>query len=74
MLLIGKKFQIAKLDDSTQQQMLFIVDQFGDTPESQQLVMELETEYQKNLAKIAADKAKMGNADLLMNFPILLSS
>lgn len=34
----------------------------------------LQSNYEKSLAKLNEDRAKMGNADLLMNLPILIAS
>lgn len=37
-------------------------------------VMAINQAYEEDLAKLEEDKAKMGNADLLMNLPILMAS
>ena len=37
-------------------------------------VMAINQAYEEDLSKLEEDKAKMGNADLLMNLPILMAS
>lgn len=40
----------------------------------EQQYSDLQKSYQQDLAKLNEDRAKMGNADLLMNLPVLLAS
>lgn len=42
--------------------------------ERQQKILSLNDKYEKSLAKLNEDRLKMGNADLLMNIPILTAS
>lgn len=49
----------------------------GYSPEAkayEQSIAEMKSQYENDLAKLNEDRAKMGNADLLMNLPILLAS
>lgn len=66
--------QIAKLNDWHQAQLTAIAAEHGNTDYYEDLVAEENKRYEETLAKISEDKLKMGNADLLMNIPLLMAT
>ena len=66
--------QKMQLDDKHFQMLQAIEEQYGGTEMYNALVAQENNTYNSTLAKLAEDRAKMGNADLLMNIPILMAS
>lgn len=68
------ELQKAQLDDRYNQKMQAIGDIYGGTEMYNQLVSAESQAYNEALGKLSEDRLKMGNADLLMNIPVLLAS
>lgn len=68
------ELQKAQLDDRYNQRMQAIGDIYGGTEMYNQLVSAESQAYNEALEKLSEDRLKMGNADLLMNIPVLLAS
>lgn len=66
--------QKMQLDDKHDNMLKAIEDQYGGTEMYDALVAQENNTYNSTLAKLSEDRAKMGNADLLMNIPILMAS
>lgn len=66
--------QKAQLDDQHSARLQFIEDKYAGTEMYNQLVMQENANYESTLGKLTEDRLKMGNADLLMNVPVLLAS
>lgn len=64
----------AQLDDQYSQRLQTIENQYGGTEIYDQLVASERESYNQALEKLSEDRLKMGNADLLMNIPILTTS
>ena len=67
------ELQKAQLDDKHNAR-LQAIEQFAGTEMYNQLVMQENANYEDTLGKLTEDRLKMGNADLLMNIPILTAS
>lgn len=63
-----------QLDDQHTARLQFLEDQYAGTEMYNQLVMQENANYEATLGKLTEDRLKMGNADLLMNIPILTAS
>lgn len=68
------QYQKQQLDDVYAQKFQALEDAYGNTEMYDGMKMQLQDDYKKSLAKITEDRTKMGNADLLMNLPILTAS
>lgn len=68
------ELQKAQLDDRYNQRMQAIGDIYGGTEMYNQLVSAESQAYNEALGKLSEDRLKMGNVDLLMNIPVLLTS
>lgn len=66
--------QKTQLDDQHSARLQFLEDQYAGTEMYNQLVMQENANYEATLGKLTEDRLKMGNADLLMNIPILTAS
>ena len=66
--------QKAQLDDKHNARLEFLGNQYAGTEMYNQLVMQENTNYEATIGKLTEDRLKMGNADLLMNLPILMAS
>lgn len=66
--------QKTQLDDQHSARLQFLEDQYAGTEMYNQLVMQENANYETTLGKLTEDRLKMGNADLLMNIPILTAS
>ena len=66
--------QKMQLDDKHSNMLKAIEEQYGGTEMYDALVAQENNTYNSTLAKLSEDRAKMGNADLLMNIPILMAS
>lgn len=64
----------AQLDDKYSQRLQSIKNTYEGTEIYDQLVKAEQDAYNKALGKLSEDRLKMGNADLLMNIPILTAS
>lgn len=64
----------AQLDDEYNQRLQSIKDTYEGTEIYDQLVRAEQDAYNQALGKLNEDRLKMGNADLLMNIPILTAS
>ena len=64
----------AQLDDEYNQRLQSIKNTYGGTEIYDQLVRTEQSAYNQALGKLNEDRLKMGNADLLMNIPILTAS
>ena len=64
----------AKIDDEYNQRLQSIKNTYEGTEIYDQLLMTEQDAYNKALGKLNEDRLKMGNADLLMNIPILTAS
>lgn len=64
----------AQLDDKYRQRLQDIKNTYEGTEIYDQLVRAEQDAYNKALGKLSEDRLKMGNADLLMNIPILTAS
>lgn len=64
----------AQLDDEYNQRLQSIKNTYGGTEIYDQLVRAEQSAYNQALGKLNEDRLKMGNADLLMNIPILTAS
>lgn len=62
------------LDERHAQYLQAIEDNYKGTEMYDALISNAHNSYAQTLAKIEEDRAKMGNADLLMNLPVLLAS
>ena len=65
--------QKAQLDD-THNANLRAIEQYKDTEMYYQMLAQENANYESTLGKLSEDRLKMGNADLLMNIPILTAS
>lgn len=63
-----------QLDDQHTARLQFLEDQYAGIEMYNQLVMQENANYEATLGKLTEDRLKMGNADLLMNIPILTAS
>ena len=63
-----------QLDDKHTARLQFLEDQYAGTEMYNQLIMQENANYEATLGKLTEDRLKMGNADLLMNIPILTAS
>lgn len=61
-------------NDEYQQLLSSIEQKYGGTEMETDLKMQAAEEYQTKLAEIEKGRARMGNADLLLNIPILMAS
>ena len=68
------QYQKQQLDDVYAQKFQALEDTYEGTEMYDSMKMQLQDDYNKSLAKINEDRTKMGNADLLMNLPILTAS
>ena len=68
------QYQKQQLDDVYAQKFQALEDAYEGTEMYDSMKMQLQDDYNKSLAKINEDRTKMGNADLLMNLPILTAS
>lgn len=66
--------QKTQLDDKHNARLEFLKDQYAGTEMYNQLVTQENSNYEATLGKLTEDRLKMGNADLLMNIPILTAS
>lgn len=64
----------AQLDDQYAQRLQAIESQYAGTELYDQLVSTETDAYNKALSRLSEDRLKMGNADLLMNIPVLMAS
>ena len=64
----------AQLDDNYTQRIQAIADQYQGTEMYEQMTYAEMKAYNQALGKLSEDRLKMGNADLLMNIPILTAS
>lgn len=64
----------AQLDDNYTQRIQAIADQYQGTEMYEQMMYAEMKAYNQALGKLSEDRLKMGNADLLMNIPILTAS
>ena len=64
----------AQLDDQHQQRLQAISQQYQGTEMYDKLINSENNAYNQTLGKLSEDRLKMGNADLLMNIPILTAS
>lgn len=64
----------AQLDDNYAQRIQAITDQYQGTEMYEQMMYAEMEAYNRALGKLSEDRLKMGNADLLMNIPILIAS
>lgn len=64
----------AQLDDEYSQRLQSLKNAYEGTEIYDQLVKAEQDAYNKALGKLSEDRLKMGNADLLMNIPILTAS
>ncbi len=64
----------AQLDDEYNQRLQSIKNTYEGTEMYDQLVRAEQSAYNQALGKLSEDRLKMGNADLLMNIPILTAS
>lgn len=64
----------AQLDDKYRQRLQSIKNAYEGTEIYDQLVRAEQDTYNKALGKLNEDRLKMGNADLLMNLPVLMAS
>lgn len=68
------ELQTMKLNDATSQKLDEIYAQYGETEEALQLMAQVQSQHKKSLAQLEEDKRKMGNANLIMNMPVLMAS
>lgn len=68
------ELQTQKAEDNYKDNVSSIIQRYGDGQLSMKLINDATTDYEDNLAQIAEDQTKVGNADMLMNLPILLAS
>lgn len=66
-------YQKAQIDDNYQKQLQEI-EPYKDLNSYNYLLDKINSDYELTLAKLSEDRLKMGNADLLMNIPILMAS
>lgn len=69
-------FQLHKqqIDDQYAQRIQAIEDQYAGTEMYNQLMAAERDNYNKAIGRLNEDRLKMGNADLLMNIPVLMAS
>lgn len=67
-------FQKAKIDDAHAQRLATIELQYKNTEMYDALIQAENENYYNAMEKVTEDRLKMGNADLLMNIPILMAS
>ena len=63
-----------QLDDEYHQRLQYIKNAYEGTEVYDQLIRAEQESYNQALGKLSEDRLKMGNADLLMNIPILTAS
>ena len=68
------ELQTMKLNDATSQKLDEIYAQYGDTEESLQLMAQVQSQHKESLAQLEEGRIKMGNANLIMNMPVLMAS
>lgn len=68
------QYQKQQLDNTYAQKFQALEDAYGGTEMYNSMKAQLQDDYNKSLTKINEDRTKMGNADLLMNLPILTAS
>jgi hypothetical protein len=61
-------------NDEYQQMLASIEENYGGTELETTLKMQAAEDYQQKLAEIEKGRARMGNADLLLNIPVLMAS
>ena len=66
--------QKAQLDSQHKKRLQNISNTYGDTEIAEQLIESENKAYTSSLGKLSEDRIHMGNADLLMNIPILTAS
>lgn len=64
----------AQLDDEYHQRLQYIKNAYKGTEVYDQLIRAEQENYNQALGRLSEDRLKMGNADLLMNIPILTAS
>lgn len=64
----------AQLDDEYHQRLQYIKNTYEGTEVYDQLIRAEQEAYNQALGRLSEDRLKMGNADLLMNIPILTAS
>lgn len=64
----------AQLDDEYHQRLQYIKNAYEGTEVYDQLIRAEQEDYNQALGRLSEDRLKMGNADLLMNIPILTAS
>jgi len=64
----------AQFDDKYTQRVQEIRNLYGDSPVADSLINQETESYNSAIGKLNEDRLKMGNADLLMNIPILTAS
>lgn len=64
----------AQLDDKYHQRLQYIKNAYEGTEIYDQLIRAEQENYNQALGRLSEDRLKMGNADLLMNIPILTAS
>lgn len=68
------EYQKAQLDSQHKKRLQNISNTYGDTEIAEQLIESENKAYTSSLGKLSEDRIHMGNADLLMNIPILTAS
>ena len=68
------ELQKAQLDDKHNAMLKILKDQYVGTEMYNQLLKQENANYEATMGKLTEDRLKMGNADLLMNLPILMAS
>ena len=68
------ELQTMKLNDATSQKLDEIYAQYGETEEALQLMAQVQSQHKESLAQLEEGRIKMGNADLIMNMPVLMAS
>lgn len=68
------EYQKTQLDSQHEERLQNISNTYGDTEIAEQLIESENKAYTSSLGKLSEDRIHMGNADLLMNIPILTAS
>lgn len=68
------KNKAAELQSQRDKRIKAIIEQYGDSPTAQQLINRENKAYQQTLEKINEDASAAGNADFILNIPILTIS
>lgn len=68
------ELQKAQLDNKHNAMLKVLKDQYAGTEMYNQLLKQENANYEATMGKLTEDRLKMGNADLLMNLPILMAS